>query len=111
MDTPVYYVQCMSGHVLEVIGGTELEQQCKARVEKGLLDALCLGPDECPECIEDNREHERRNANMCGDAGCMFMSFDEDKHPCKERCMAQRALADLKNSPYDGQLRGLPANA
>ena len=111
MDTSVYLAQCMSGHVLEVIAGTKLEQKCRERAAKGLLDALCLGPGECPECSEEDREHERRNANMCADAGCMFMSLGDKEHPCNNACMAQRTFDGIENSPYKGQLRGLPANA
>jgi hypothetical protein len=93
---------------MEVVPGTELEQKCQARTA---LDALALGPEDCPVCVEETRERERRNANMCGDAGCPFTPFGDKEDPCASTCMFMQACRDVKDSPYQDQLRGIPANA
>ncbi len=56
---PRYNVQCLNDHVGTASSGSDLEKRCQEHEKKGVLDALILGPDECPECIA---ELERRNA-------------------------------------------------
>src|SRR5688500_15695736 len=101
-------VQCVSGHVMEVVPDTELEQRCKERASAGSLDAFCRSNDECPECIEDSRQRERRNVELCGAVGCPMTPFDEKSHPCAKSCMASQSYQAIKDSPYDDQLRSLP---
>lgn len=108
MSASVYYVQCLSGHVMEVIPGEELEKRCKAHKDQGHLDALMLSVDECPECVDERRERERSNMRMCGDCGCPFMSFSDKEDKCAQGCIAAKSYQDIKDSPYDGQLLGLP---
>ena len=107
--TATYFAQCISGeHVYEVVSGSELETTCKQRLTEGRLDAIILGPGECPDCIEDAREHERRNLRMCGDFGCPFEPlFSDDPDACDDGCLAAKSLRDIKDSPYDSQLRGV----
>lgn len=61
MNQQRYLVQCLNGHINEVVQGTELESMCKARESKGLLDALYLPDDDCPDCIEEKRRWLGRN--------------------------------------------------
>jgi hypothetical protein len=110
VDRAVYYAQCMFGHVFEVKPDTEVEQKCKAHELQGYLDAFVLAANECPDCIEDNRQRERRNATMCGIAGCPLMSLDDKNAACATRCIADQACDDIQDGPYKGQLRGLPAS-
>ena len=115
MTTRTFYVQCYTGnptHVMEVIPGSELEDKCKTRATNGYIDALPLGPDDCPYCVEDRRERERHNENMCIDSGCPFMSLSDDEDKCAQRCQATVAAEAIEDSPYQDQLRGLgPVNA
>ncbi len=109
MDSDVYYVQCIGGHVFEAAPGSDLEARCIARSEEGKLDALCLHTSECPDCLEDERERHRRFASSCGDFGCPFQSvFDDEPSKCKDGCMAVKEFNETGESPYIGQLRGLP---
>jgi hypothetical protein len=98
-----YYAQCPNGHVMEVVPGSELESECKTRADKGAMDAIGLNADECPECLQDKEDADRRFANTCAAVGdCAFM---DDR--CSNGCMAQREVDSAKSSPYAGQLRGL----
>ncbi len=54
-----YNVTCLADHTAFAASGSDLEKRCKEREAAGMLDALVLSPDECPECIQDL---ERRNA-------------------------------------------------
>lgn len=115
MPTAVYYVQCVEGdpsHVMEVVAGSELEQECKERAATGRVDALVLEREECPGCIAEMRA--RRNAQMCGstDRPCPFSSFldEADYDPCASGCKAVTSFGTIEESPYRDQLRGLPAN-
>lgn len=103
MEPNPYLVQCLYDHIYEVVAGTELEQRCKDRETRGLIDALCLGPDECPDCVEDTRAQERKWDEINSGFGCGFADFDgncTDDCPCK---------ADpTPESPLSRQVRGLP---
>ncbi len=57
-----YNVQCLNGHVSTVLLGSNLEKRCKERAEQGYLDALCLTAEECPDCIAEHEEFQRREA-------------------------------------------------
>lgn len=63
---PVYYVQCGVGlhDPTPAPEGSSIEQRCISRYQKGILDALPLGPDECEECIEERLNREEENAKM-----------------------------------------------
>lgn len=104
MSGNVYYVQCISGnpdHVQEVVAGTELEKACIARAEAGKLDALCLGPDDCPECVVDRREQARKDADYISMFGCPMIGLDDE---CRRDCPC-RNPRPIPNSPYEGQVR------
>ena len=59
----MYNAQCMSGHVWMVESGDSLYARCKAREERGLLDALAVSGDECPYCQEDREQEEEGAPN------------------------------------------------
>lgn len=81
----MYNVQCLSGHVGQAPRGSDLEKRCLERERQGKLDALCLTPEECPECQEEYREQRRIEARLCGDVGCPMGEGD-----CKDGCLAMR---------------------
>lgn len=65
MEQPkVYNSQCLMGHTSEVRRETNpaLWERCSRREARGFLDALCLGPSECPECAEDRALRENQYA-------------------------------------------------
>lgn len=92
---------------MEAIPGSLLEKKCKARAEQGYLDALILSVSECPDCIDERRERERRMASACGSYGCPFMPLVEEEDECASACKAAMAYRAIKDSPYKGQLRGI----
>ena len=53
-----FYVQCLSGHVHEVLQGSPLEKKCRQRRDGGRLDALCISADECPSCLQERIQQE-----------------------------------------------------
>jgi hypothetical protein len=80
----LYYVQCASGstaHTMEVVPDTALERRCMERDAEGYPDALILGMNECPSCIDGDRS--RRPV--------------WDERP------------PISDSPYEGQLRPISA--
>ena len=88
----MYNVQCISeGHVFTAPPGSDLEDRCIANAEKGRLDALILGPDECPMCLDGEREELNRTMDLCGLAGCMFM----DDRCESSGCVVARELDEL----------------
>lgn len=100
-NTGPYLVQCISGdpsHVMEVIPDTELEAMCIAREAKRLIDALCLGCDECPSCV---RERNSQESAYLSDFGCPMADADGE---CEDDCPC---MAPFPVSPYEGQVRGL----
>ena len=102
-----YLVQCISGqesHVATATPGSELERLCKQRAEAGFIDALCLGPDDCPACVEDIRERIRREEALLDMLGCPIGDIDGCAEDCP--CNTPEVVPD---SPYDGQLVYLQA--
>lgn len=59
----MYNVQCLEGHVGAAPEGSELEARCKKWAEKH-LDALILGPDECPSCREEQQMRDESMSRM-----------------------------------------------
>jgi hypothetical protein len=51
-----HVVTCLTGHIMLFPKDSEIGERAQNRIDNGYLDALCLGPGECPEC---NREAER----------------------------------------------------
>jgi hypothetical protein len=92
-----YNVQCLNGHVMAVLPGTELEQLCAARVE---LDALILCNDDCPKCVIEAQIRQSQDRQLTSLAGCPLGSFDED---CPKDCPCQ--APDIPDSRYDAQVR------
>jgi hypothetical protein len=90
MQMSGYNVQCLSGHAYELPAENPLVERCKKYEEKGFLDALCLSEDECEQCLEDRREHLRREARLCGDVGCPMGEDD-----CKDGCLVLQELQAL----------------
>jgi hypothetical protein len=64
-------------------------------VARGNLDALMLARQECPACIEDERDRSRHNAHMCEMCGCVMAVR------CEGIC---GMAADIADSPYDDQI-------
>ncbi len=61
-DYTPYNVQCQYGrHVFTAPRGSNLEQECITRFNKGYRDALPVSSDECPECLYEREQRERRN--------------------------------------------------
>lgn len=100
-----FYVQCVSGnldHIMEAIPGSELEAKCRKRAEAGSLDALCLGYDDCPECVEDRRTSARRDAEYFSLFGCPMADLDDK---CQDDCPCKNREATIVESPYADQVR------
>jgi len=73
---------CVSvGHTFKVRAGSPAEITFKDRQH--------LGPDECPECNENRREHLRHQARLCE-------CYDE---PCKNGCAYAKELDEIKDPP------------
>jgi len=105
MSASLYYVQCVAGnpnHIAEAVPGSALEARCKERVAAGYIDALCLGDDECPDCVEDSRQKDREDVEYLMMFGCPSAGLgglcDDDCVVCKNR----QVIAD---SPYTNQVR------
>jgi hypothetical protein len=109
----MFYVRCYTGnptHVMEVVPGSELEDKCKTRATNGYIDALPLGPDDCPNCVADRRDRERRYADSFWDFCCPAAMSNPD-HECTHACADMMAPKPIENSPYQDQLRGIgPVN-
>ena len=81
---PTHQVQCLSGHVYNAAVGSELEADCKKRVEDGFIDALILPHNECEECLESAIADASRNYRaLCGDWGCMGDCGAENPDQCR----------------------------
>jgi hypothetical protein len=115
VEARVFYSLCISGkpfHMLEVVQGTKLYQTCEDLVRVDMFDDLVLGPDECPECIKEQRATEWCHMLMCDESGCLFMRDTSGYDNCvMNGCRAIRDHDQIKDSPYDDQLRGIASDA
>ncbi len=59
----IYNVQCLNGHFYSIPVGSPLEERCKAREERGYLDALIISCDECEECQIDREISRHKHAD------------------------------------------------
>ncbi len=81
---PTHQVQCLSGHVYNAAVGSELEADCKKRVEDGFIDALILPHNECEECLENSISRARQTYEaLCGEWGCMGDCGAENPDQCR----------------------------
>lgn len=102
MSPEAYLAQCISGeHTYEVVPGTELEAQCIARSNAGVLDAFILGYDDCPACIDDNRRSAAQFADSCYETTCPM----NDK--CGTICLAVLSARSIPASRYEEQLANM----
>lgn len=69
IETSLYNVQCLSDHVFVASAGSELEQRCQEREQRGFLDALTVPGKECPVCQDEHDERDRRHAQYTRDWG------------------------------------------
>lgn len=99
-DEGHYLVQCMSGHVMEVIPESDLEAKCKKRAEDGKLDALCFGGNECPICVANELQSRKEYFGLFG---CPMADIDSK---CEDNCLCKQ---DVGESPYTDQVRSCSA--
>jgi hypothetical protein len=103
---PKYNVQCMRGHVAEVLPGTELEKRCIERENKGYIDALCLGPNDCIQCVGDAQYDQDRELD---NADSFCFSTDPDHDLFCQGCLTPEEIAEkfppIPDSQYDKQMR------
>ena len=101
----VYYVQCITGkphHVKGVIVGTELHGVCEERANSGKLDAYCLGPEDCVECVEERRDQARQNEQL----DCAIGGLEGCDPDCP--CRTPVVIAD---SRFEDQVTWVPVAA
>ncbi len=105
-----FYVQCAQGypdHLMEAKPDSELETKCRQRAEAGYLDALALGPNDCPGCVEERREAVyafNRNISMFG------CPYEDSNGNCEENCLCMNR-PEIADSPYDLQVLGIAYSA
>lgn len=107
-EVPVLYAQCTNGHVLTILPGTQLEEDAKTRIENGAVDAICLIARECPGCIEERRDRDRREAQVINDLGC----WRHERTGCPDGC-TEGLPEVIADSPYQDQVSDwfMPARA
>lgn len=97
-----YLAQCISGeHMYEVVPGTELEAECIARANAGILDAFILGYYDCPDCIEEERMGAARFAESCYEVDCPM------SERCESICLAVLGARSIPASKYNAQLKNM----
>lgn len=85
----VFQFQCISGrHMGVILPNTELAAKAGAA---DTVDALILGGDDCPSCVERSRESARQMWSMLG------CPTHEDEH-----CQCPPPV--IPDSPYDSQI-------
>jgi hypothetical protein len=87
-----FYVQCLSGHVSEVLKGSSLEEKCRQRRARGRLDALCITADQCPSCLQERIHQDREFVRSCEFAGC---ALDGEGRP---RSCAECAVGEVRSA-------------
>ena len=87
----MYNVQCLAGHVYQAPGGSELEDRCRKRAEKGFIDALCLSDYECIECLTDRARDLRKCVDLCTTLECPAHS-----DVCHDGCLLLRELCEIE---------------
>jgi hypothetical protein len=100
MDTTTefaYMFQCISGqHYGEIKTGTELEQKARERGTRGIIDAVILGYDDCPACVQYAQERDRKAWSVLG---CPIWEHHEVGCTCTPD--------PIPDSPYDDQIKGI----
>jgi hypothetical protein len=101
-----YNVTCFDGHVFAVLADTELEELCKAQPETH-ISAMVIASKDCPDCIEDQRDRQRRNADMESLCGCPIGGINcTGKSEDGSDCACTQDRQPIPESKYRGQLRG-----
>jgi hypothetical protein len=102
---PLYNVQCLRGHVAEVLHGTDLEKRCIERA-KTHIAALPISRDDCYQCIGDDQDRREVELDRAGSV-CLNNSSDHDLF-CGG-CLTQEEIAKMfpriPDSQYEGQMR------
>lgn len=102
-----YYVQCLSGHVHEVLEGSPLVDKCRQRKARGRLDALCLSADECPACLQERIQQDRSFVRMCEDVGCPLGEHEGRPQSCADCTVGEIRTAQQQLDEAYGNLREL----
>lgn len=67
-----WQAQCPKGHTVRALPGSELESLIAESYAAGNISAYAIDHDDCPECIQEDRDRVEQLAMYCSLAGCPY---------------------------------------